>query len=533
MELPTVGSMSVEHSGTAVRLAAAEARQLLLEEAARRLGAPVAALEVEDGVVRRRGASDGVGYGALQGGRPFGRRITGEALPKPAAAHRIVGRPGPRPDLRAKLTGGAFLHDLRLPDMLFGRVLRPPAEAAELEAVETDPVRRLPGVVAVVRDGRFLGVVAEREEQAERAVARLADACRWRVPATLPEDGDWLAWLRAQPRESFPVVDGTPEDRPVPPHEDPPDAARTRAASYARPLLMHGSIGPSAAIARWRDGALRVWSHSQGVAMLRLALAEVLELAPEAVRVTHAEGPGCYGHNGADDVALDAALLARAAPGRPVQVQWSRQDEHAWEPYGPASVVDLRASLDAQGRIVDWSHEATSLTHVGRPMPGGEGSQLLAAWHLARPRPRPRPRARLAPEVGVHRNAWPAYALPRVRVVKHLVPSRTFRTSSLRSLGAFANVFAIESFVDELAHAAGVDPLAFRLRHLEEPRARAVLEAAAGALGWRRAGGDGRGQGLAFARYANAKAWAAVAVELDVDEGGRIHLRRAVVAADA
>jgi nicotinate dehydrogenase subunit B len=537
VEFPTVGSLSVEHSGGAVRQAAAEARQLLLEEAAKRLDAPVAELVVRDGWVSSRDGGTGVGYAELQGGRPFEHEITGEVAPKAPSQHRIVGRPGPRIDLLPKLRGGAFLHDMRLPGMLFGRVVRPPNAAATLRAVDLDAVRALPGVAAVVRDGRFLGVVAEREEQALQARDRLRDACDWDVPELYPgSQRDVIEWLRAQPCERYPVVDGTAAAGPVPAHVDPPDAAATLAARYARPFLMHASIGPSAAVALLEEGEhgrLAVWSHSQGVALLRLALADVLGLPRDAIRVVHADGPGCYGHNGADDAALDAALLARAVPGRPVSLQWTREDEHAWEPYGPATCVDLRASLDAAGRIVDWSHETTSLTHLGRPMPGEGGSQLLAAWHLERPQPRPEPRARLAHEVGIHRNAWPAYAIPRVRVVKQLVKSAAFRTSSLRSLGAFANVFAIESFMDELAAAAGVDPVALRLRHLDDPRARAVIEAATGRAGWRRAGGRGRGQGFAYARYENSKAYAAVVVDVSVAGDGAIRLERAVVAADA
>jgi len=534
VELPTVGSLSVEHSGGAVRQAAAEARRLLLEAAATRVGAPVAELEVREGRVCVRGDVRGVDYAELQGGRPFAHEIDGETLPKSPAEYRIVGKPGPRIDLEGKLRGGAFLHDMRLPGMLFGRVVRPPNDAARLSAVDSDAVRRLPGVVAVVRDGRFLGVVAEREEQAEQARELLCRSCDWDVPALFAEaDRDVIDWLCSQPCERYPVVAGTAAAEPVAPHADPPGAAATLAARYARPFVMHAAIGPSAGVALFEEGQLTVWSHSQGVALLRLALAEVLGLPHRAIRVAHADGPGCYGHNGADDAALDAALLARAVPGRPVLLQWTREDEHRWEPYGPAMCVDLRASLDSTGKIIDWSHETTSLTHVGRPIPGTDGSQLLAAWHLEAPRPRPEPRALLAHEVGIHRNAWPAYELPRVRVVKRLVKSRAFRTSSLRSLGAFANVFAIESFMDELATAAGIDPVELRLRHLEDPRARAVIEAAGRCAGWRRASDGRRGQGFAFARYENSKAYAATVVEVAVSGDGAIRLERAVIAADA
>lgn len=534
VEFPTVGSMSVEHSGSAVRQAAAEARRLLLEAAAKRLGLPLDALETRGGRVCEKGGGRGFDYAELQGGRHFEHEIAGEVSAKPPAEYRIVGKSGPRIDLLDKLTGGAFLQDIRLPGMLFGRVVRPPNSEALLAGADLDAVRALPGVVAVVRDGRFLALAAEREEQAEQASEQLRGSCEWTLPEVFAGAlRDPIEWLRAQPCECYPVVDGTAVDEPVAPHVDPPDAVTTLSASYARPFVMHAAIGPSAAIARLDGDRLTVWSHSQGVALLRLALADALGLSRKLIRVIHADGPGCYGHNGADDAALDAALLARAVPGRPVMLQWTREDEHRWEPYGPAMSIDLRASLDASGRVVDWSHETTSLTHLGRPIPGENGSQLLAAWHLESPQPRPELRARLGREVGIHRNAWPAYSFPRVRVVKQLAKTRVFRTSSLRSLGAFANVFAIESFLDELAAAAGVDPVEQRLRYLDDPRARAVIETAAERAGWGSAGGEGRGQGFAFARYENAKTYAAVVVEVSVSEGGAIRLERAVIAADA
>ena len=534
-EFLTVGSMSMEHSGSAVRQVAAEARHVLLELAAQRLGAPLARLEVDDGEVYVRGSTLRTSYAELLGGKRFERRISGEVFPKDASQHRIVGRPGPRIDLRAKLTGGAFLHDLRLPGMLFGRVVRPPSYGARLLELDESAARRLPGVRAILRDGSFVGVVAEREEQALRARELLRDAARWEESGRLPGFENARAHLLAQPRQSFRVVNGAGVTGPVEPHVDPPDASRTLAAQYWRPFQMHASIGPSAALARCdADGALTVWSHSQGISVLRHSLAGALGLSAERVRVIHADGAGSYGHNGADDAALDAALLARAVPGSPVLLQWMRDDEHTWEPYGPAMCMDLRASLDAAGRIVDWSHETFSYSHSGRPLPVPERSNLIAAWHRAAPLRPIRGRPRLEPHAGIHRNADPYYAIPRVRVVKQFVEDPPLRTSSLRGLGAFANVFAIESFMDELAQAAGQDPLAFRLAHLRDERSRAVLRAAAERAGWPGPARAGRAQGLAFARYKNEKCHAAVVVELEADaQSGAIRLSRAVIAADA
>ena len=293
-------------------------------------------------------------YFELFGGKRFEKKITRR---RAAEAPRRV--PHPRPARRADRHGGrsspaarVYVQDLRLPGMLHARVLRPPSPSARLAELDDAEVRRLPGVDAVVRDGSFVAVVAaKRAAQAVAALERLRKAARWDEERELPEQARAVraACARPQPK-SFPVEDGTAVEKPVPPIEAPPGAARTLRASYTRPYHMHASIGPSAALAHEVDGQLTVWTHSQGVSVLRVALAQALGVDAERVRVIHVEGPGCYGHNGADDVAFDAALLARALPGRPVHVQWTRADEHAWEPYGPAMVVDLQASLDCDGR---------------------------------------------------------------------------------------------------------------------------------------------------------------------------------------
>lgn len=538
-ELLTVGSNSLEESGTALRLAAAEARAVLLAAAAAELGAPVAALEVDDGTVRAPGVARTTSYFALHGGKRFARRISGDARPKRPGDYRILGRPGARLGMEDIVTGRTvYVQDLRVPGMLHARVLRPPSPTAQLAALDDADVRRLPGVEAVVRDGSFVAVVAGKAGQAVAALERLRHAARWTEEPRLPEQARLFADMRAAEAQSFPVIDGTAVAAPVPPIATPDGAVHTLRASYTRPFVLHGSIGPSAALAHEVDGRLTVWSASQGVSLLRGTIAQALAIDAERVRVIHVEGPGCYGHNGADDAALDAALLARALPGRPVHVQWTRGDEHAWEPYGPAMAIDLQASLDGRGAVIGWNHDVRSFAHVARAVaqtPGTSG--LLAAWHRAAPLARPVPRPVLAYHFGVHRNADPLYAFPRRRVVKHFLSGSPFRTSSLRALGAYANVFAIESFVDELAAAAGRDPLAFRLDQLTDPRARDVLVAAAERLGWQaapRPGRTGTGRGLAFARYKNQKSWCAVAVELAVDDAtAEVRLVRAAIAADA
>ena len=531
----TAGSLSLEESGAALRQAAAEARAHLLRLAATELGAEPDALAVDDGTVSADGRS--TTYWELFGGRRFGIEATGLVAPKAPEERRITGRDGRRADLEAIVTGRTtYIQDLTLPAMLHGRIVRPPGPGAALVSVDDGPVRTLPGVVSVVRDGSFLGVTAEREEQAVAAAAALAASARWSEGSALPPPRGLPDWLRTRPAQQFLVVDGTAVEGAVPPIAEPDGAARTLRATYTRPYLLHGSIGPSAAVASWGGGKIDVWSASQGVFPLRAALAQALQVSESVVRVRHVEGPGCYGHNGADDVALDAALLARQADERPVRVVYTREQEHTWEPFGPASVVELQASLDDDGRLLDWNHDVWSNTHVGRPAEGPQGtSALAAAWLLAKPLREGVPGPGLTFHGGVHRNADPLYTVPNRRIVAHFVTERPLRTSALRSLGAYANVFALESFIDEVAEAAGVDPLEYRLSYLEDERARAVLRRAAKRIPWPVTTDDfGHGTGIAFARYKNVMTYAAVAVELHVDdETAEVRLDRIVVVADA
>lgn len=537
----TAGSMSLETSGAAIRQAAAEARHHLLALAFEALEAatPADQLVVEDGMVTDPATGRQTTYWELFGGQQFGRPITGVAQPKAASAHRLVGQSATRLDLPAKVAGApSFVHDLDLPGMVYGRIVRPPGYGARLIAVDEQAVAQMPGVLAVVRDGSFLGVIAEREEQAMAASAALYEAATWENNTELPAPEALYNHLLSQPAQSQLIVDGSATDAPIPLPLPSVGATQTLTATYYRPYQMHASLGPSAAVAQWVEGKLTVWSHTQGPYPLRTSIAQVLGMDPADVRVIHVDGAGCYGHNGADDVALDAVLLARACPGRPVAVQWTRADEHGWEPYGPAMVVKLQASLEAAGRVNTWNHDVWSYPHTARPRPLPGVSGLLAAWHLETPWSLPPARVMTgARHFGGYRNADPLYAFPQRRIVSHLVPNSPLRTSALRSLGAYANVFAIESFMDELALAAGMDPVAFRLQHLTDERAKAVVEAAASKAGWQprsRPAGHGHGWGIAFAQYKNIQCYCAIAVEVSVDQtSGQIRLERVVIAADA
>src|SRR2546422_3296969 len=463
----TAGSLSIEQSGTALRFACAEARDILVSAAAVKLGAPAAELKVSDGAIS---APDGtsVTYWALARDADFKREATATVKPKPPAAHRWVGKSIARRDIPKKFTGGAaYVQDVRLPNMVFGRVVRPPSPGAQLLSVDEAAARRLPGVVAVVRDGSFLAVAAEREEQAIRAREALTRSARWKETASLPPTGEALYQrLMSSPAPGETVVEKT---SPV-----AEARAKTLEALYTRPYQSHGSIGPSCAVAPWQNGKLTVWTHSQGVFPLRADLAKVFGLNPQDIRCIHAEGAGCYGHNGADDVALDAALMARATRVRPVKLQWMRDDEFMWAPYGSAMAIKLSGGVDGQGNVVSWSHEVWSHPHSTRPG-SSAGVNLLAARHLAQAFQPVLPADVPQPAGGAARNAIPLYDFPNVKVVKHYIAEAPLRTSALRTLSGYANVFALESFIDELALVAGADPVELRLNHLKDARARAVI----------------------------------------------------------
>ena len=538
----TSGSNSMEQSGHAVRLAAATARRELVARAARRLGVDAATLETGDGVVRSRETNRTLRFEELVEDAPLALPVDPVAVPLDHG-ERTPRSPRVEPlHLRGLVTGTLrFVHDLCPEGVLHARVVRPPHYHAALVELADGIESRL-GSAWLVRDGSFLAVAAEDEHQAIRAAARVVAAARWASTRGLDER-PMAEQLLGNRRESFPVRDCRPRKEPVP--EPPPDAPRTVRAVYERPYQMHGSLGPSAALACFDAGRLTVWTHSQGVYPLRASIAETLGLAPESVDVEHAPGAGCYGHNGSDDAALEAALVARAIPGRPVLLKWTREDEHAWEPYGPAMRMELSAHLDGGGDVRYWSHETYSDTHVVRARPGAgdpQADRFLAPRYLASPVREPARAPNLTVNGGIHRNATPPYAFPETRIVKHLVHDLPLRVSALRTLGAYANVFAAESFMDELAHAAGADPLDYRRRHLEDPRTRAVLDAAAERFGWTKrpageAAGDsaaqGTGRGIAVARYKNAKGYCAVAVEARVGDDATVHLLRAVIAADA
>ena len=516
----TSGSLSIQDSGVALRRACAQARALLLESAAARLAVPARDLQVTDGAVRGGGRS--TSFWDCADDALFDREIDETAALRSPADYGVVGKPTPRRDLPDKIAGRPrFIQDMALPGMLYGRIVRRPHNFAGLISLDDSKVKSMPGLAGIVRDGAFVGVLAEREDVAISVQRDLRLAASWREAGPLPRDVH--AWLREHAAEHRVISEKKNVDARS-------RATRALEASYTKPYIAHASIGPSCAIAQIDGGKLTVWSHSQGIFNLRRDLALALGMREDAIEVRHAEGAGCYGHNGADDAALDAALLARAARGRPVQVQWMRDDEFAWAPCGPAMALSLRAALDTRGDIVDWEHELWSNGHSSRPGRADDPA-LLAAWHVARPHERPSAINMPLPAGAADRNAIPMYDFPNQRVVNHYVREMPVRTSALRSLGAYANVFAIESFMDELAQAAGIDPITFRLRHLKDPRGRAVIEAAARRADWGRwKPSEGRGHGIGFARYKNLGAYCAAVAEVEV--GHDVRVDRLILAVD-
>ena len=520
----TSGSNSLKDSGTAIRNAAAQVREILVARAALRLNVPAESLRAEDGTVM-----DAMGAKVTYGELVAGEELHVEAKPastfKDPKLYRVVSKPQARVDIPAKVTGGAaYVQDIRMPGMLHARVVRPPSYKATLESVATDTVEKMPRVVKVIRDGNFLAVVAEREWSAVKAMRALAASAQWREEKTLPDMKKLSAAVLALPSQDLTIADkrGTGAA-----------AVKTIEATYTRHYQAHGSIGPSCAVAQMKGDTLTVWSHTQGVYPDRDAIAEMLAMPKEKVRCIHAEGSGCYGHNGADDAAADAALIATLVPEKPIRVQWMRENEHQWEPFGPAMVGKARASLDSDGRIVDWDYGVWSNSHSTRP---GGAPSLLAAQHSSKAFKPAVPKGNITPEGLGDRNAIPLYAFPSVHVVHHFLPDMPVRVSALRALGAYHNVFALESFMDELALAAGADPVEFRLKHLVDDRARDVIRMAAQKFGWK-AGAKappGRGYGFAFARYKNAAAYFAVATEVAVDSTRKkIRVLRAVAAIDS
>jgi CO/xanthine dehydrogenase Mo-binding subunit len=520
----TAGSQSIQFGGVAMRQACADVRGLFVDRAALVLGCPADELGIRDGAVIRNGAPTGQDYWTLASSIDLATQATGSGKRKPIADFAAIGHSSARLDLPAKIFGEAtFIHDMLLDGMVHARVVRQPNRGAVIDTIDEQAIKRAAKApVEFMRNGNFLAILGNDEAAVDLAGAAAVDHVTWghvERPSPLQAEASWLIQRPAVDR-----LIGAPE--PADPH------GRTRfEATYTRGHLAHASISPSCGLALYRDGRLTVWTHCQGVFPLRAALSRTLGLDADAITVRHVQGSGCYGHNGADDAAGDAAIIAMKMPGTPVRVRWRREEEFVYEPKSPAMVVKVRALLDDAGKPADWTAEIWSGTHNYRP---GAGGNLLGAQALPNPPPEPPPGD--VPEAnggGATRNGEPLYDVGKKRIIHHLVTETPVRTSALRGLGAMPNVFAIECAIDELAERAGEDPVQYRLAIASDKRARAVIERVAAMAGWKpgEPGGSGRGRGIGFARYKNRAAYAAVVVELEVDEA--IRLRHVWCAADA
>ena len=512
----TAGSQSIQFGGVALRQACADVRALFLDQAAKILGCKTGELSICDGRIFRDGTSTGQDYWTLSGAVDLSVKATGGGERKSVADLRNIGTSTARVDLPGKIFGeSAFIHDMHLDGMVHARVVRQPNRGAAIGSIDENAIRRAAkGPIEFVRNGNFVAIIGDNETAVEAAGAAAVDHVTWQnveAPTPTQQEASWLL--------QRPVVErvfGAPDAR------NPQNKERFE-ATYTRGYIAHASISPSCGLAIYRDGTLTVWTHCQGVYPLRAALAKVLKLEPSSIVVHHVQGSGCYGHNGADDAAADAAIIAMQKPGQPIRVRWRREEEFIYEPKTPAMIVKVHALLDDGGKPVDWTQEIWSPTHNQRP---GAGGNLLGA--LALPDPPPEPPPNDVPEAnggGATRNAEPLYNIPAKRILHHLVTEAPVRTSALRGLGAMPNVFALECCIDELAERAGQDPVAYRLSITADARARAVIEKVAAMAKWNAGApvGSGRGRGIAFARYKNRAAYSAVVVELSVDEDIRLH----------
>ncbi|MFC4173832.1 molybdopterin cofactor-binding domain-containing protein [Microvirga sp. GCM10011540] len=517
----TSGSLSVMTSGAAVRLVCAEVRRLLLLRAAEKLSCDPASLSIESGRFLRDGTPTEHDYWTLAPEVDLARSTTGTAQIKTAGDFRLIGRSLPRLDLPAKLKGGAFIHDFAPREALHARVIHQPWRDASLAGFDEETFRRKTrSRIEVLREGNFLALLSSDEYAVEAIVAVAQSLCTWERGSAVPDDAGQVDWLKRQPADSRIISHGS--------HGAAPDGdyRGSHRALFSRPYLAHGSVAPSCALAIFEDGRLTVWTHSQGVFPLRKALSDVLQVDPELIDVRHQQGAGCYGHNGADDAAFDAAFIATRRRGQLVRVQWTRADELTASPLGAAMAVEVSADMDPQGKPANWALEIWSGPHGQRPGMGGFPN-LEGAYAL--PNPAPRPRLKDVPDSsggGAARNAFSLYDLPDQRSIVRFLPEIPIRSSSLRALGAFGNVLAIECFMDELAEIAGEDPIEYRLSLLSDYRAREVIEAVRDMSGW-----NGRSQeaepsakalGIGFSRYKNKAAYAAVVAQVEVDEDVRV-----------
>ena len=529
----TVGSNSIEESGAAIRQVSARVKEILYDMASDYLSETISDISLKDGTFSSRLSNKTVTFWELMADNTFNSNLEKMPTLKSYKDYNIIGSANLSKGFQEIVCGKAvYVHDLELPNMLHARVIRPPTYKSRLVDYDFEKVKTNPGVIHIEHNGSFLAVAAEREEQAVKAAGLIKRKSKWSNVEKNISNENLLEQHQSNIKESYPVIDGLAQQNSFQPSKN--NNENIIKANYLKPYHMHGSIGPSSAAALFDGSSYKVWTSSQGIYPLRDAISEVLEISKDLVNIEYVPGAGCYGHNGADDAALDAVLLARSIIGRPILLKWEREDEHSWEPYGSSMYIEMEGSLDNNGKVNYWGHNVYSDVHNARPKSLKGASNLLASWHLERPMVMPKKEPWLVFHGGIHRNADPIYSFSNKNIVKTLVRDLPLRVSALRSLGAFGNIFALESFVDELASTQKIDPLTFRLNHLEDNRAKEVLEEVALIANW---GSSQKtpnyGRGISMARYKNMKCYAAVIVDLHVDDYGNIKLKQAYIAADS
>ncbi|MDM0021401.1 xanthine dehydrogenase family protein molybdopterin-binding subunit [Variovorax saccharolyticus] len=520
---PTDSSLSIQAGGMQIRRAAATAREALLDQAAARLGVARDQLAVQAGTVAPRAGGPGVTYAALLQGRSLTMKLDPAVRTKDPKDYRIVGKPVRRLDIPAKIFGSfEFVHDVRVPDMVHARVVHPAAFGARLESWDDTLCRDIPGYLRAVRQGDFLAVLASDEWAAIRASRALV--AKWGAAEGLPDEARLVAYMRGAKVDRDEVLQRTGG-----PSTPVAGAGRQLRASYDFPLNTHGSIGPSCAVADFKDGRLTVWTPSQASHMLRGQLATMLRLPEERVRCIYVEGAGCYGRNGADDCSSEAALIAMQA-GRPVRLQWMRHDEHGWDPKGPPTLLDYRARIDPQGRIAAWEAD---IFLPERPMKRS-GVTLLGAVLAGLPKAGPDSPGTHNPGLGI------PYDLPSSQLAAHWLHDTPLPAAWIRAPGRMQNTFGNESFIDDIAAATGTDPFEYRVRHLSDKRGLELLERLRRFAGWqprgaraRDTGPLARGRGVSYAKYELVRTYVGLVADVAVDRrSGRIQVERVFVVHD-
>lgn len=517
----TWGSLTIQAGGMQIRQACATAREALLGRASEKLGLPKSDLYAKDGEVMRLGGGKSIAYGRLIGGERFEMKVDAKAPVKNPSQYTIVGTPVPRFDIPGKVTGKfTYMHDFKRRGMLHARVIRPAGMKASLQSVDDSQAKKIPGYVSTVRKGNFLAVVAKNEWAAIRA----ADAVKaqWSDWAGLPDKARLWEYVRntkAAKDEVFQNVGNIAEPMKT--------GAKKLSATYDFAIHTHGSLGPSCAVADYKDGKLQVWTASQATHLLRKQLANMLSMKAENVRCTYIEGSGCYGRNGHEDAAADAALLTKEL-GKPVRVQWSRADEHGWDPKGPPTLLDHRAALDANGNVVAWE----SMVFIP-DRPKGFEVTLVAAELSGLPKDTAFPG-------NIHQALAIQYAFPNVKATARWLAETPFKPSWIRTPGRMQNTYANECFMDECAAAAGVDPLEFRRRNLKDRRGLEVIERLARLANWqpksgrKSASGDiVTGRGVSYIKYELVRTYVGVVADVTVNrQTGKIKVDRFYVAHD-